>query len=660
MKLISFDIFDTLITRKTATPKGIFSLIEYELQNNPKYKDFPLHLKNNFFNLRLSAEQHVREMNYFQEDISFVEIYNCLQNNTKLSIDQLELLKQLELDIEYDNTIAIPENIAKVHDYFNKGYNIILISDMYLSEATIRNLLLKVDQVFANIDIFVSSEYLQTKASGNLFQFVKERLDVSFTEWKHYGDNLHSDVKMPKKLGIAAEHYRYITLEQYEKNLIAADENNLDNQLQIGISKNIRLLNNLNDKAGLGAGIAGNMLFIYAHWVVEQALLMKLENLYFIARDGYIIKELADIIIKFYNYNINTHYIYGSRYAWRVLLLDENAKISDITWGVNKYDTFSVMDFCSHFALQNNTEFIKLLPNKYQNLNRNINENQIKFLKKYIDNNLNILQFVQQHVKQTKQIILKYMQQEVDLSNNNFAMVDLRGTGFSFVSLANFLNKLKIFGKFNLFLLERPSNSFKNRKSLSKENYVNFYTMHNSTLEYYHDVLEALARAPHGQTLYYKQEENSEKIIPVLEEKEGVAIKEYGFDDYLNGIKLYATEYLEELKNRNINFTGKLDIFYNYYRFLKYYPDQKTATLIGDMPFVPFANNQNLTVYAPEYSKSRLFKTGWIAGSYARKNNVYYKKQQYKKNNNKMFKIYYSKSKNLFYIDILKKRIRIK
>ena len=35
-KTVSFDVFDTLITRKTATPKGIFKIMQEVLKSNNK------------------------------------------------------------------------------------------------------------------------------------------------------------------------------------------------------------------------------------------------------------------------------------------------------------------------------------------------------------------------------------------------------------------------------------------------------------------------------------------------------------------------------------------------------------------------------------------------------------------------------------------------
>lgn len=56
----------------------------------------------------------------------------------------------------------------------------------------------------------------------------------------------------------------------------------------------------------------------YVNWAVKHALKHGIECLYFISRDGYHLKRIADVIIKEKHYPIRTKYIYGSRKAWRI------------------------------------------------------------------------------------------------------------------------------------------------------------------------------------------------------------------------------------------------------------------------------------------------------------------------------------------------------
>ena len=47
--LYSFDIFDTIITRKVAKPNGIFALMQNIIRSDLKYSDLPNDVKTNFF-----------------------------------------------------------------------------------------------------------------------------------------------------------------------------------------------------------------------------------------------------------------------------------------------------------------------------------------------------------------------------------------------------------------------------------------------------------------------------------------------------------------------------------------------------------------------------------------------------------------------------------
>ena len=82
-KLYSFDIFDTLITRKTATPLGIFLL----MQDRLKSYDIDKYIKNNFYYIRIETERYLRKYfcNAENEDITLFAIYDLIANNYNLS-----------------------------------------------------------------------------------------------------------------------------------------------------------------------------------------------------------------------------------------------------------------------------------------------------------------------------------------------------------------------------------------------------------------------------------------------------------------------------------------------------------------------------------------------------------------------------------------------
>ena len=76
--LYSFDVFDTVITRKTATPQGIWKLMQRELLRERAYVGIPEYVRKNFYDLRIRIERLVRVNNCYNgvDDILLPRIYD--------------------------------------------------------------------------------------------------------------------------------------------------------------------------------------------------------------------------------------------------------------------------------------------------------------------------------------------------------------------------------------------------------------------------------------------------------------------------------------------------------------------------------------------------------------------------------------------------------
>ena len=168
----SWDIFDTLIARKFVSPRSVFEIVE----QISKIK--------NFMAIRIAAEQNlVRQgLNYNIEDI-----YKEFQRITNAPENLCDSLKNLEVKVELDQCIPITENLRQV-----KAGDI-LISDMYLPEKVIRDMLEKVG-LFVPIEIVITSG---GKASGKVWKEFSEQGKFLF----HMGDNKSSDINQPRKYG---------------------------------------------------------------------------------------------------------------------------------------------------------------------------------------------------------------------------------------------------------------------------------------------------------------------------------------------------------------------------------------------------------------------------------------------------------------------------
>ena len=132
--LYSFDIFDTIITRNTATPDGIFALMQYELQHDSGYACLDEYIKNNFYIIRTNSEKLARE-NFCRrgiEEITLQQVYMCMATTGRISARDAELLMELELRVEWDNIIGISANIDIIHKLLDQGERVVFLSDMYL------------------------------------------------------------------------------------------------------------------------------------------------------------------------------------------------------------------------------------------------------------------------------------------------------------------------------------------------------------------------------------------------------------------------------------------------------------------------------------------------------------------------------------------------
>jgi hypothetical protein len=155
----SWDCFDTIIGRNFYTPVSIFQIISNKI-NDPTFID-----------KRIKAERLSRYKTY-------QDIYKYLP----------EYDPSIELDIEKKYSFPILENFNRVQD------GDIIISDMYFSPEEIKDLL---NYHNFNKDVKILSTY-GGKHSGRVWDWLKSsKIKIKY----HFGDNIHSDVKMARHHG---------------------------------------------------------------------------------------------------------------------------------------------------------------------------------------------------------------------------------------------------------------------------------------------------------------------------------------------------------------------------------------------------------------------------------------------------------------------------
>lgn len=176
-RLRSFDVFDTLIARRCIEPHRVFDRVARTMER----PSFPAE--------RIAAEQAVWGGPY-----TLADIYGRLAEDTGLEPSYVISLMSAELAAELEEVIPIAENLAQVSD------GDLLISDMYLSEQAIRDLLDRAG-LQKNVGLVVSAH---GKKSGEVWPKVADKFSIT----EHLGDNAHADVQMARRSGLFATHTR--------------------------------------------------------------------------------------------------------------------------------------------------------------------------------------------------------------------------------------------------------------------------------------------------------------------------------------------------------------------------------------------------------------------------------------------------------------------
>lgn len=513
--MISFDIFDTLITRRTLTPKGIFQIMQKKII---KLNTYPTYVADNFALLRIQAEKNARQyyINDSKEDVRLVEIYQVFQSMTGLTLGECLDLMRIEIDIECKYIVGIDKNIDKLLEYMKQGEHIVLISDMYLDIDDIRMMLVQVNQIFENIKIYVSSAYKKTKRTGALFMEVSQLEKISYDSWIHYGDNYISDVKIPELLGMKAVLCKCEPPILWETDFLNKNKlnNSLSTELYFGASKilNTNYILNIDEKTGSSLG--GVILYPYVSWILNICLTKKWKRLYFIARDGYVLKRIADQIISIFSYDIETKYIYGSRQAWRLDIEDCDEK---------------------------------------------------------------------------KKATINYVLQEFDLTDENFAIVDLHGTGKTLLNLCKMLSNIYK-GQWNVFYFDLVD-------KIDTEKY-NFMSFASNTKGF----IEVFGRAPHGVTIGYEEIDNH--MVPILDKGMDEYFKKSVLQNYTKGVELFSKVMAQTLSIDNDICTGyKLSN-----QLLNYCQNNPHSLIVEFLSDIPHSNDWKETnVYAPILNKKELF-----------------------------------------------------
>ncbi len=501
--IISFDIFDTLITRKIYEPDILFKIIN---ENMPK----KIKLNKDFYTIRKEAENEIRtELN----DPDIHQIYDRIQKKCSLSNKEKEELKNMEISLE--KKFLIPrKDILHLFNRLKENKNtLILISDMYLPSDILRDILKNCGyQGYSKL--YVSCEVNLRKDNGNIWEYIKR--EYPGKKMIHVGDNEESDCHKLWNYNLIPEHimsgkmmYQNSSYGYY----FNQDKSDLSikDSILFGLIINKTLFNSpfkWNESKGnysvenlyeYGYSIVGPILFEYMVWLIQSLKNEKKASLLFLAREGYYFQKMYNLIKDRCNCSylkeIEDLYFLTSRRCVSIACIETKEDIYNIL-DIEYYgDIKSLMKTRFNLEIKEKNFDVIIKPDGTGN-----KQDVIKVIEKYENEILTI-------AKREKKNYLKYIKKNVK-NLDNMIVVDLGYSGTTQMFLSKLLDK-KIAGKY-LVVKNQPKPLSLGCKVESCYNELINDSAHpiykNSLL------LEFFLTAPYGQLQYFDDQINPQYV----------------------------------------------------------------------------------------------------------------------------------------------------
>ncbi len=592
--IYTFDVFDTLITRTTLEPIGIFGLMQSRICNSEEFCDIPAHTKKMFALFRIDAEKKARKLFRAKGigDITIKDIYEQLAYMCGLSEKNANKLMELEFETEYENSVPIKKYIHLFKN-LKKDNSVYILSDMYLPEEFIRRLLVKADSVFADVPILVSGEIGLTKSTGRLYRYFLDKYKVDVNSWIHLGDNPVSDGARVEMYGGRAQWIEADNRRDLCQAIMERIGSSTDNQIALGTVKNTLEIE-LSETAQIGVYAGGPILHGYVQWVLKEAVRNDIKSLYFMARDGYVLKQIADIIIARENLNIETFYFYGSRYALRIpsICLD----VEKTREWLNERIYFSNVAELAD-KLQITIESLREYIPAFFNEEEKLTTEDIQFLQGYMFDGDDFCEYLCKLYLEKRKNVIGYLKQELRKANGKFAFVEVNGTGYTQQCLKNLIHD-EYTGELLTFFYSMTENKLDRRKDCI------FYTYLHANLPM-GDMVEVFTRAPHGQTISYMYEEQTKQYVPILCESNQELPDEKLYQEYTKGVLLYV----ENVCHTAWTYSDDLvDSSYAFAQEVCQTDDEGLRKFIGDMPFSVSGLTKDTVFYGPKMNRQQLYE----------------------------------------------------
>jgi FMN phosphatase YigB (HAD superfamily) len=304
--LLSLDIFDTCIWRLCGSPEPVFTALEDWAQSEQIAGD-------GFSRQRKEAEERLRrdeQASGRAEDVTLEAIYGQLQAEGILSAEAARSLQAREIALErlwLRPVSAMRELAQEAHE---RGKGPVYISEMYLSQALLVEILRDLGFPVHEGYLFTSGEVGLSKGSGRLFQHVQTCFPGA--RFLHLGDNATSDGECAERAG-------------WQSRVVPASSSWLRadplSHLVAGLCQDLPC------EAGgfwkrMGATLVGPVVACWMTSLLREVRGGAVRHLGFLTRDGYFPQRVFERLGPLVAPELEGSTVYASRRLWGLAAMD--------------------------------------------------------------------------------------------------------------------------------------------------------------------------------------------------------------------------------------------------------------------------------------------------------------------------------------------------
>ena len=291
-RVISFDVFDTLVVRKVASPRDVF----LHLATTQPFAGWGL-APDALATLRRDAERTARRAAAAARgsgEVTLHEIHAVLADTLGRSASDVPAMVAAERLVERALCVAHPHLRRWFERARDAGKVIWVVSDTYHEAAFLRDLLAVCGYDLGGVLVAASGEARASKGEGSLFTQLLASNGVRPDEVLHVGDHPHADDAQPRRLGMQAVFHPWAASRHGDAPATAPGDAVALGLAQIGARAP--------EPAfpfwwRFGYSVAGPVLAGFALWLHERFAADGVQRAYFLLRDGEIIEQVYRALV---------------------------------------------------------------------------------------------------------------------------------------------------------------------------------------------------------------------------------------------------------------------------------------------------------------------------------------------------------------------------